>query len=150
MNPIKIFLNNICPALEPGQSRPNIIRKKPQAHFCFRLFCLLKLIRECRTENEREPHNKLQLEIFSILLTLVFVFMFVFLLRCVAFLSPFFSFVFIVPIVRCHVLCCSAHVRSELFLLMRFFVSGFVVQLLAKVRCVSAFRRKFLEKSQFG
>jgi hypothetical protein len=58
---------------------------------------------------------------------------------CVACLWPFFSFVFIVPIVRCHALCCSAHVRSELFLLMRFFfvVCGFVVLLIARVRCVS-------------
>ena len=69
---------------------------------------LSKLIRECRTKNKRKPHNKLQQKIFSILLTFVFVSCSSVCCVCVAFLLTFFSFVSIVPIVRCHELCCSA------------------------------------------
>ena len=86
-------------------SRPHVIRNKSQAHSCFRLFLFIETGSRKHDQNKKEV-SKLQLELFSILLTSAFVFVFVLLLRLYC-LSLIFLFVFfIVPIVRCHALCC--------------------------------------------
>ena len=126
-------------------SRPHVIRNKSQAHSCFRLFLFIETGSRKHDQNKKEV-SKLQLELFSILLTSAFVFVFVLLLRLYC-LSLIFLFIFslfqLSVVMRCVVL---LDVRDELFVLLRFFsvVGGFALLLIARVRCVSVLRCKCL------
>ena len=103
------FFLIICGRDCPGSSAGLILSEKTQARFVVRLVLFLsKLIRERRTSNKRKPHSKLQLEMFSILLTSAFVFVFVFLLRLCCLSLTFLLICFHCSNVRCHALCCIA------------------------------------------
>ena len=92
LNRIRIFQENISPALGPGQSRPNILLKNTQAPFYYFVnYFLIETDLRIRIYKIKKFHTTLQPDTFSISFTLPFVSRFSF---CSFFVSLTFLFNF--------------------------------------------------------
>ena len=90
LNRIRIFQENISPALGPGQSRPNILLKNAQAPFYYFVnYFWIETDLRIRIYKIKKFHTTLQPDTFSILFTLPFVSRFPF---CSFFVSLTFYF----------------------------------------------------------
>jgi len=77
LNRIRIFQENISPALGPGQSRPNIVLKNAQVHFySFVDYFLVETDLRMQDLQNQKFHTTLQPDTFSIFVNLFFRFSF--------------------------------------------------------------------------